>query len=121
MRTLIIILGIFALAVIGIMFWLRRIARRGDKIFHEKMELHGLKEHHQRIMTEIIDQKRPVDHIALTRMMIEIMDQISAATPQTGQAAIVEPPDEGYRLACEELVSLGKLDRHENVYLKPTQ
>jgi len=50
-----------------------------------------------------------MDHLSLTRMMIEVLDQLDQANPQSGQAAVVDPPDAGYRLACEELVALQKL------------
>jgi hypothetical protein len=105
------VLLVVGAAVFAIGRWFRRAADRNDKARAEKVRRHGLGGFDARLRDEIARKVRPMDHLSLTRMMIEVLEQLDQAVPGTGQAAVVEPPDEGYRLACEELVTLKRLTR----------
>ena len=109
--TIVAIILFFVVGGVAVALWLRRAFRRSDEVFAGRIRRHGLEEFHKRLREDLIRRVRPADHLAMTRMMIEILDQLDLAAPQSGQAAVVEPPDEGYRLACEELVGLQKLVR----------
>lgn len=91
--------------------WVRQSARRADQALAHRIRRHRLEEFDRKLTEDVRRRVRPMDHLALTRVMTEILEQIANARPGTGQAAVVEPPDAGYRLACEELVKLGRLVR----------
>jgi hypothetical protein len=104
--AVIIVLGATAGAL-----WVRQSARRADQALAHKIRRHRLEDFDRKLTEDVRRRVRPMDHLALTRMMTEVLEQIANARPGSGQAAIVEPPDAGYRLACEELVTLGRLVR----------
>ena len=88
-----------------------------DAKFAESLRRHGLEAFDAHLKTEIVSGKRATSALSLTRMMIEILDELDRRVPERDQAAVVEPPDDGYRLACEELVKLGRLSRvREGIY-----
>src|SRR5262245_2894798 len=93
-------------AGVAVAVWMRRSFRRADQKFAERIRRYRLEGFDRRLREDVRDRRRPMDHLSVTRMMIEVLEQLDEATPQSGQAAVVEPPDEGYRLACEELVAL---------------
>jgi hypothetical protein len=112
-------LFILAAATVAIALWWRRAADRSDKAFAAKLRRHGLVDFDRRLRGDVGRRLRPMDHLSLTRMMIEVLEQLDQAAPGPKQAAIVDPPDEGYRLACEELVALKRLARTANgVYVR---
>jgi len=106
---------VILLLVVGVgaavAWWLRRSFQRSDAVFADRIQRHGLASFDRRLREDVLSKRRPMDHLSVTRMMIEVLDQLDQAAPQSGQAAVVTPPDEGYRLACEELVTLQKLAR----------
>jgi len=100
----------------------RRSLRRSDEAFAERIRRHGLGPFDRRLREDILRKARPMDHLSLTRMMIDVLDQLDVAEPAAGQAAVVSPPEEGYRLACEELVALQRLVRTPSGdYVRPAR
>lgn len=111
MTLVAVILFLVVAAGAAVAVWLRRSFRRSEEAFAERVRRHGLGPFDRRLREDILRKARPMDHLSVTRMMIEILDQLDVAEPGAGQAAVVTPPDEAYRLACEELVALQKLVR----------
>ena len=109
--TFVAVVLILVVAVGAVALWLRRSVQRSDEAFAERIRRYGLGPFDRRLREDIVRKARPMDHLTLTRMMIEILEQLDGAAPGAGQAAVVTPPDEGYRLACEELVALQRLVR----------
>ena len=119
MTGLAIALLVLAAAGAAVALWWRRAVARSDKAFAEGIRRHGLAHFDRRLRKDVGRRIRPMNHLSLTRMMIEALDQLDQAAPESGQAAVVDPPDQGYRLACEELVKLKKLTRQPSgVYVR---
>ena len=99
------------LAVVGLYYGVRiwRVFSGSDKSFDERLARNGLAEYNARVVRETAEGKRPLQELSVARLMCEILEAASAAPAGPGQAAVVVPPDEGYRFACEELVKLGRL------------
>ena len=115
---------LFLVVVVGAAaaLWLRRSMQRSHEAFAERLHRHGLEAFNRRLGEDVLRKVRPMDHLSVTRMMIEILEQLDVARPETGQAAVVTPPDEGYRLACEELVTLQRLVRTPSGdYVRPVR
>jgi hypothetical protein len=111
MTSVTIVLLVLAAATVAIALWLRRAADRSHKAFTANVRRHGLVHFDGLLREDVARRLRPMDHLSLTRMMVEVLEQLDQAAPGLGQAAIVDPPDDGYRLACEELVALKMLAR----------
>jgi type II secretory pathway pseudopilin PulG len=104
----VVLIVIAVVIAVGLVWFLRRTA---DSDLNARAARSALSEFHLRLTADIIDKRRPIGDLVLTRLMCEIVEGLSAARPGAGQAALVEPPDEDYRRACEELVKLGRLKR----------
>lgn len=96
----------------------RWAASRADAETAARVARCGLTEFARALAEDVLVKRRPVGDLSLTRLMCDVVEQLDAASPGTGEAAVVEPPDEDYRRACEELVSLGRLRRSAAGYLK---
>jgi hypothetical protein len=116
----VVILLLVVVVAVVVALWLRRSFQRFNEAFADRIQRHGLELFDRRLREDVLTKRRPMDHLTVTRMMIEVLDQLDQAAPQSGQAAVVTPPDAGYRLACEELVALQKLVRTPNGdYVRP--
>jgi hypothetical protein len=84
----------------------------------ERLEL---TEFNQRLLGDIQRGRRPVEHLALTRHMCGILravEVIPAPRPGSDHVAVLEPTEPLDRVACEELVALGRLQRpRPGIYL----
>jgi len=67
--------------------WRRRSVQRSEEAFAERIRRHGLGPFDRRLREDIVRKARPMDHLSLTRMMIEILEPLEGAAPGAGQAA----------------------------------
>lgn len=93
------------------LFLIRRMRFNSDARFSESLKRHNLEAFNASLKSEIASGNREITSLVLPRMMIDILDELERSAPERNQSAVVEPPDAGYRLACEELVKLGRLTR----------
>jgi hypothetical protein len=108
--TLLCIGGFLLAAVVLVKRWFGRSAEAQAR----EIVRRGLKEFNDRLHRDIHEGRRPFDHLALTRHMCGILsaaEAMPATRPGADHLAVLEPTAPLDRMACEELVGLGRLQR----------
>ncbi|MBI5244265.1 MAG: hypothetical protein HY922_11410 [Elusimicrobia bacterium] len=97
------------LVVVVIGGWALKHWIEGDEPYQRDIARLGLKEFNDRLREDIAQGRRPPQDGEITHRMKWMLEELENTQAQEGTIGLITPHDETDRLACEELVKMGRL------------